>query len=213
MSRSSLRRLVALAVTVAIAVAVAPSAVAASAPEIVVEDGVTQPVFGYNDAIRERVWVETDVDSEGDGVLDLVALDIMRPAATEQGLKSPVVMDASPYFTTLCRGNESECIADVDGDGLNDRWPLFYDNYFVPRGYAVILLNMVGTGFSTGCPTTGGASSWPSPHRTARSPSVTTRASPCGRTCPARTGPTSAACSWSRATPSRRPSSSSGPCA
>ena len=38
MSRSSLRRLVALAVTVAIAVAVAPSAVAASAPEIVVED-------------------------------------------------------------------------------------------------------------------------------------------------------------------------------
>ena len=118
---------------------------------------MTQPVFGYNDAIRERVWVETDVDSEGDGVLDLVALDIMRPAATEQGLKSPVVMDASPYFTTLCRGNEGECIADVDGDGLNDRWPLFYDNYFVPRGYAVILLHMVGTGFSTGCPTTGGA--------------------------------------------------------
>ena len=102
------------------------------APEIVVED-VTQPVFGYNDAIRERVWVETDVDSEGDGVLDLVALDIMRPAATEQGLKSPVVMDASPYFTTLCRGNEGECIADVDGDGLNDRWPLFYDNYFPAR--------------------------------------------------------------------------------
>ncbi|HEU0212624.1 MAG TPA: CocE/NonD family hydrolase [Jiangellaceae bacterium] len=157
MSRSPLRRLVALAVTVAIAVAVAPPAIAASAPEIVVEDGVTQPVFGYTDAIRERVWVETDVDSEGDGSLDLVALDIMRPAATEQGLKSPVVMDASPYFTTLCRGNESECIADVDGDGLNDRWPLFYDNYFVPRGYAVILLHMVGTGFSTGCPTTGGA--------------------------------------------------------
>jgi X-Pro dipeptidyl-peptidase len=151
-------RLLAVMAAVAVVIAAAPTAGAADPPEIVVEDGVTQPVFGYTDAIRERVWVETDVDSEGDGNLDLVALDIMRPAATEDGLKSPVVMDASPYFTTLCRGNEGECIADVDGDGINDRWPLFYDNYFVPRGYAVILLHMVGTGFSTGCPATGGVS-------------------------------------------------------
>ena len=65
-------------------------------------------------------------------------------------------MDASPYYTTVCRGNEGECIQDADADGLNDKWPLFYDNYFVPRGYAVVLLHMVGTGFSSGCPTTGG---------------------------------------------------------
>ncbi|MFV2021292.1 CocE/NonD family hydrolase [Micromonospora sp. LOL_023] len=63
-------------------------------------------------------------------------------------------MDASPYYTTLCRGNDSQCKRDLDGDGLLDKWPLCYDNYFVPRGYAIILLDMVGTGRSTGCPTT-----------------------------------------------------------
>ncbi|MGH2776105.1 MAG: Xaa-Pro dipeptidyl-peptidase [Actinomycetota bacterium] len=125
-------------------------------PTIVVEDGVTQPVFGYGDAIRERVWVESNFDSDSDGVNDRIALDIMRPQATEQGLKVPVVMDASPYYSTLGRGNESERKQDTDGDGLLDRWPLFYDNYFVPRGYAVVLLDMVGTANSTGCPVTGG---------------------------------------------------------
>src|SRR3990170_4384838 len=125
-------------------------------PTIVVEDGVTQPVFGYADAIRERVWVESNFDSDSDGVNDLIALDIMRPRATEQGLKVPVVMDSSPYYSTLGRGNESERKADLDGDGILDRWPLFYDNYFVPRGYAVVLLDMVGTANSTGCPVTGG---------------------------------------------------------
>jgi X-Pro dipeptidyl-peptidase len=149
-------RLVALGAILVLTLTSAPAAIAADPPEIVVEDGVTQPVFGYDDAIRERVWVESDVDSEGDGNLDLVAMDIIRPAASDEGLKVPVIMDASPYFTTVCRGNEGECIDDVDDDGINDKWPLFYDNYFVPRGYAVILLHMIGTGFSTGCPTTGG---------------------------------------------------------
>ena len=37
-------------------------------------------------------------------------------------------------------------MADLDGDGINDQWPLFYDNYFVPRGYAYILAEMDGTG-------------------------------------------------------------------
>ncbi|WP_262281960.1 Xaa-Pro dipeptidyl-peptidase [Micromonospora sp. MA102] len=125
-------------------------------PRLVVEDGVTQPVFGYADAVRERIFVTSDVDTDGDGARDVVAMDIIRPRASENGLKVPVVMDASPYYSTVCRGNESECKADVDGDGLNDTWPLFYDNYFVPRGYAVVLLDMIGTNNSTGCPVTGG---------------------------------------------------------
>ena len=36
---------------------IAPAALAAP-PSIVVEDAVTQPVFGCADAIRERVWVD-----------------------------------------------------------------------------------------------------------------------------------------------------------
>jgi X-Pro dipeptidyl-peptidase len=119
----------------------------------VVEDGVTQPVFGYEDAIRERVWVDTDFDSDRDGVNDVIAVDIMRPVATEDGLDVPVIVVDSPYYQTLGRGNEAELKADVDGDGLLDRWPLFFDNYFVPRGYAVLLIDMTGTSNSTGCPT------------------------------------------------------------
>jgi X-Pro dipeptidyl-peptidase len=148
------RLAVAAAAALSLAVA-APTALGAETGPVVM-GGVTQPVYGYADAIRERLWVTADFDSDLDGVPDEIAMDIIRPAATAGDLKSPVIMDASPYFTTLCRGNDSECIADTDGDGLNDKWPLFYDNYFVPRGYAVMLLHMVGTGFSTGCPTTGG---------------------------------------------------------
>ncbi|MFY1698058.1 MULTISPECIES: CocE/NonD family hydrolase [unclassified Solwaraspora] len=129
-------------------------AYARPAPSIVVSDGVTQPVFGYADAIREKLFIDSTFDSDGDGLRDIIAFDVIRPAATADGLRVPVIMDASPYYTTLCRGNDAQCKQDLDGDGLLDTWPLFYDNYFVPRGYAVILLDMVGTGASTGCPTT-----------------------------------------------------------
>lgn len=147
------------AVVVATATAVGlPAATAAAQPAVgpVVEGGVTQPAFGYADAIRERIFVTSDVDTDADGALDVVAMDIIRPKASDDGLRVPVIMDASPYYSTVCRGNEAECKADLDGDGLNDQWPLFYDNYFVPRGYAVVLLDMIGTNNSTGCPVTGG---------------------------------------------------------
>nr|WP_231127098.1 CocE/NonD family hydrolase [Motilibacter aurantiacus] len=127
-------------------------------PGIVISNGVTAPVFGYADAIRERVFVDTDVDTDNDGKKDVAAFDIMRPKATADGLKVPVIMDASPYYVTSCRGNEGECKVDSDGDGLLDKWPLFYDNYFVPRGYAVVLSDMIGTASSNGCVLTGGPS-------------------------------------------------------
>ena len=37
---------------------------AADGSDVVVADGVTQPVFGYADATRQRVWVEADFDTE-----------------------------------------------------------------------------------------------------------------------------------------------------
>jgi len=64
-------------------------------------------------------------------------------------------MDASPYYSTLGRGNESQLKVD-DADGLLSKWPLFLDNSFVPRGYAVALVDMTGTNHSTGCPTVQG---------------------------------------------------------
>jgi X-Pro dipeptidyl-peptidase len=153
--RRGLRMAAAAAIAVG-ALGTASIAAAAENPGITVADGATQPTFGYADAIRERVWVEADFDTDQDGVKDRIALDIMRPAATATGYQAPVIMDASPYYSTLGRGNEAELKEDTDGDGLLDKWPLFYDNYFVPRGYAVVLLDMVGTNNSTGCPVTGG---------------------------------------------------------
>jgi X-Pro dipeptidyl-peptidase len=153
------RSTAALAAGVLCSLALAAPAVAADPPALTIEDGVTQPVFDYEEAIRERVRVEADFDSDADGNNDTITLDIIRPKESDAGLDVPVIMDASPYYTTLGRGNEAERKSDTDGDGLNDRWPLFYDNYFVPRGYAVVLLDMAGTGNNpNGCPVTGGTS-------------------------------------------------------
>ena len=139
------------------ALCIAGAAPAAAQTSPVIENGRTKPVFGYADAIRERVFIPVPgVDQDNDGVTDRTAIDIIRPKATNEGLKAPAIIDPSPYYTTLGRGHEGELIADLDGDGLNDKWPLFYDNYFVPRGYAFIHAHMDGTGFSTGCPMHGG---------------------------------------------------------
>ena len=125
--------------------------------EISIVDGRTAPVFGYADAIRERVFIPVaGVDQDLDGTDDVTAIDIIRPLASDGGLQVPAIIDPSPYYTTIGRGNEGEHIKDLDADGINDVWPLYVDNYFVPRGYAVILAQMNGTGNSTGCPMHGG---------------------------------------------------------
>ncbi|MGH3239895.1 MAG: Xaa-Pro dipeptidyl-peptidase [Spirillospora sp.] len=133
------------------------TALAQTSPRIVVKDGVTQPVFSYKDAIREHVYVESTVDSDGDGKLDRVNVDIIRPKETERGLKVPVIMDESPYYDNAGRGNESE-LKTYDANGNPVRFPLYYDNYFVPRGYAFLAVDMVGTTKSDGCPVSGGPS-------------------------------------------------------
>ena len=72
--------------------------VGAAADSVIVEDGETQPVFSYEAAIRERVWVPVPgVDQNEDGIDDRVALDIIRPAETNAGLKVPAIIDVSPY--------------------------------------------------------------------------------------------------------------------
>ncbi|MDA0159732.1 CocE/NonD family hydrolase [Solirubrobacter ginsenosidimutans] len=119
-------------------------------------DGKTAPVFSYADAKRERVWVpNTGVDQNNDGVIDRIAIDIIRPKESGPNLKVPAIIDDSPYYTSVGRGNETQFIH-TTADGVLDKFPLFYDNYFVPRGYAVILAHADGTAFSTGCPLHGG---------------------------------------------------------
>jgi X-Pro dipeptidyl-peptidase len=128
---------------------------AATEPKIEVEQGVTQPVFSYADAIREYVYVESSVDSDGDGTKDRVRVDIIRPKESDKGLKVPAIIDESPYYDNSGRGNEAERKT-YDADGNPLKFPLFYDNYFVPRGYAVLNVDMIGTTKSDGCPDMGG---------------------------------------------------------
>src|ERR1700710_1661721 len=151
--RIGAKSLAAGAFTVAALVLGAPAAHAQTTPKITVgADGKTAPVFSYADATRERVYIPVaGVDQNNNGVVDRVAIDIIRPKESGPNLKVPAIIDDSPYYTSVGRGNETQFIH-TTADGVLDKFPLFYDNYFVPRGYAVILAHSVGTAFSTGCP-------------------------------------------------------------
>ena len=137
---------------VAAALVVAPAAATADPAPPHVRGTSTVPVYSYADAIRESVWVTTPLDNDGDGVKDKVVVDLVRPKAP---VRVPVVMDASPYYQCCGRGNESE-LKEYAADGTVTKFPLFYDNYFVPRGYAFAAVDFNGTSRSTGCGDVGG---------------------------------------------------------
>jgi X-Pro dipeptidyl-peptidase len=120
-------------------------------------DGTTAPNFSYKDAIRERVFIPVaGIDSDGNGITDRVAVDIVRPKESGPSLKVPAIIDDSPYYTSVGRGNETQYIH-TTAAGVLDKFPLFVDNFFVPRGYAYIAAQAIGTAFSTGCPLHGGS--------------------------------------------------------
>jgi X-Pro dipeptidyl-peptidase len=147
--------LVALA---AVLVAPGTAAHAAGAGGGTVRQGLSQPDYSYAGAIREAVWVDTGLDGDGDGRTDRVAVDIVRPSEpAKTGRKVPVIMDASPYYSCCGRGNENQ-LKTYDAAGHIVQAPLFYDNYFVPRGYASVLVDLAGTDRSDGCVDIGGPS-------------------------------------------------------
>ncbi|MFC0111184.1 CocE/NonD family hydrolase [Kibdelosporangium aridum] len=124
---------------------------AATRPVFVLHDGVSQPIYSYQQAIRETAWVETGTDHDRDGRIDRVAADVIRPAEpAKRGQRVPVIMDVSPYYACCGRGNEAQKKTYAP-DGKPEQFPLFYDNYFVPRGYAVVLVDLGGTNRSSGC--------------------------------------------------------------
>ncbi|MEV4054286.1 Xaa-Pro dipeptidyl-peptidase [Amycolatopsis sp. NPDC049688] len=143
----------------------------AAPPAPVFTGGQAQPVFDPADVIREDVWVTAPVDSDHDGADDLVHAQVVRPRATQQGLKVPVVYQASPYYAGgndvanhdvdvelyapgYARGPEGPRVA---AHGVGPATPITwrYQDYFTARGFAVVYGESLGTGLSTGCPTTG----------------------------------------------------------
>ncbi|MGW2492485.1 Xaa-Pro dipeptidyl-peptidase [Streptomyces sp. NPDC001606] len=149
-------RVPAVAVVALLTAALLTPAVAHAAPRENHGNRESRPVYSYAHAVRESVWVDTGFDADGDGRTDRVAADIVRPAEpARQGRKVPVVMDASPYYACCGRGNENQ-VKTYDAHGRVVRMPLFLDNYFVPRGYAFVGVDLAGTGRSDGCVDVGG---------------------------------------------------------
>ncbi|MEU2153579.1 Xaa-Pro dipeptidyl-peptidase [Streptomyces sp. NPDC019396] len=164
----------------------APTAHAGAAPALSIVGEETQPVFSRADAVYQQVDIETEADSDGDGRRDTVRMRILRPKETDTGLRVATIIEASPYWAGgnkvenhnvdvdgdgLPAGRQPALVARVPGlastsapadtsahaaSGSSVVWSGYTDNYFLPRGYAVAQVDSLGTGGSTGCPTSGG---------------------------------------------------------
>jgi X-Pro dipeptidyl-peptidase len=153
-----------------------PQPGAAEPAKPVFVDGQAQVVPAFKDPqiwIRQRLWVETTFDSDGDGKHDRMHVDVTRPAQTEtEGLKVPVIYESSPYFSGV-GGNspnvfwdpKHELGAEPPKHEFPEPIPYQSDkemisnslvNEWVPRGFAVVHSEAPGTGLSQGCPTVGG---------------------------------------------------------
>ena len=146
-------------------------------------DGATAPQFDFSKAIEQTVWVESEVDSDRDGAKDRIRIRISRPGeAQERGYKVPVVFEHSPYrgdtgnpanhdvdfdsmpqergaqaSASAARGAEYERAGRTARKARGPRadLPGSLDNRYVPRGYAVVLGESIGTFNSQGCPDVG----------------------------------------------------------
>ena len=141
----------------------------------VFEDGQAQVVKAFEDPslwIQDNVWVETEFDSDDDGKLDRMHVDITRQEQTEtQALQVPVVYETSPYYSGT--GNTSaqfmwsprQEVGDLPpyrdfAPQINHQpaRPMITNTHvrdWVPRGFAVVHSSSVGTGRSQGCPGVG----------------------------------------------------------
>ena len=115
--------------------------------------------YDYEAAIRESAQIQTRTGAE-------IWVDVIRPDTDEA---VPTIMVASPYYNPLGRGWKGEFKEPHEdtlpptapwrrafyGDPSYVPFPEWYDEYFVPRGYAVALMDLRGTRNSSGCQTYG----------------------------------------------------------
>ena len=76
------------------------AAPAAAAPEITIgPDGTTAPVFDYEQAVRERVFIpQPGIDQDGDGADDWIAIEVIRPLESGPAMQIPAIVDAEPVL-------------------------------------------------------------------------------------------------------------------
>ena len=137
-------------------------------------NGQAQVVSGFENPdswIREDLWVETEFDSDGDGLLDRMYVAVTRPVQTNFGLKLPVIYESSPYYAGTA-GNDRDLFWNVKHElgevpepprhtevVRKGERPILSNsqiNTWVPRGFVVVHSSSPGTGFSDGSPTVGG---------------------------------------------------------
>src|SRR3954468_14594153 len=155
-----------------------PGAMAAPAPEPAPAvptfvNGLAQNVFSPSQAdwISGDVWVESDFDSDGDGKPDRLHADYTLPKETAtDGLKVPVIYEDSPYYAGTAPRYSNWVVDHELGAKPPDRpfapfWAgtntsptisTIYESTWLPRGFGVVHSESPGTGWSTGCPTSGG---------------------------------------------------------
>lgn len=127
---------------------------AESEKDIVVENGMTQEVFSHEDAVTETVEVETNFDNDGDGINEKISVKVIRPAETEEGLEVPVIYNMSSYNGGLDYPDYHNVDKELY-EGIPYNLPNYYEDYFVSRGYAVVIADGLGAAGSTGCPKVG----------------------------------------------------------
>ncbi len=139
------------------------------------ENGEAQIVDAFSnpeDWIRHDLWVETTFDTDGDGKMDRMHVDVTRPKQTDtEGLKLPIVYESSPYYAGVAGdadglfwnvnhelGEVEKPRTHVEVKRLGKR-PIISNSQireWLPRGYIVVHSSSPGTGLSQGAPTVGG---------------------------------------------------------
>ncbi|MFC1530026.1 Xaa-Pro dipeptidyl-peptidase [Gemmatimonadota bacterium] len=142
----------------------------------VIVDGEAQIIPEFEDPetwIRHDLWVETEFDTDGDGKLDRVHVDVIRPQQTDtEGLKLPVIYETSPYFAGTSSTapqyfwNVRHEVGAVPPERIHPpairprgRRPGISSSQtrtWIPRGFIVVHSSSPGTGLSQGSPTVGG---------------------------------------------------------
>lgn len=159
LGRAGASLLVALVAAVVLGASPTHGSAAAGVPN---PDTLDPPIYAYSQAITShvRVPVAPSVADPSGTVTDYIWVDYIRPSVPA-GVKVPTIMDSSPYFNTLGRGYKSELKTPFDptipaGGPLCSGcpqvpFPEWLAGFFVPRGYAVALMDLRGTRNSTGC--------------------------------------------------------------
>jgi len=161
------------ALLAALALSTAAPAGAQTPPSwLQLENGVSRAQFSFAEAIEQTVFVESPVDSDADGRNDRIRIRLSRPRETQTlGYDVPVVFEHSPYRGgTGSLANHGVDVDELPQEDLGARaatarerlgvsggadLPGTLANTWVPRGYAVVLGESIGTFNSEGCPDVG----------------------------------------------------------